>query len=267
MNWFEADSMRAALEILIFTGIFYVILKFLLETRGSGVIRGLTILMTVFAIAFFVLIQTLQLTRLEFVFDNLLNTAVLGLVIIFQPEIRRAITHLGDNNMIARLFGRFMKRDKEIMKQLLIALRNMSRGRVGAIIAIQQVASLNPYINRGTKLDTDVNHMMLETIFFPGNPLHDGAVIIQDDRIVAAGAVFPLSENEEISKRLGTRHRAALGLSEEGDAIVIAVSEETGAISIARQGRLHYDLKESELKAYLGLDVTEDEVIVEGQPA
>jgi len=120
-----------------------------------------------------------------------------------------------------------------------------------------------PYTHRGTRLDTDANHMILETIFFPGNPLHDGAVVIQQDRIIGAGCVLPLTENEEISKRLGTRHRAALGLADETDAIVIVVSEETGAISVAAQGRLHYDLKESELKAFLGIDEEPETAAIE----
>ncbi|MEZ5990038.1 MAG: diadenylate cyclase CdaA [Planctomycetota bacterium] len=251
--WLNEELLRAALEILIFTGFFYLILKFLLETRGSGVIRGLTILITSVFIASVVLIETFQLSRLEVVFNNLVNTAVLGLIIVFQPEIRRGITHLGDQQMIGRLFGKWFKRDSEVMEQVLIACRNLGKARVGAIIAIEQVASLTQYAHGGTQLDTKVDHMLLETIFFPGSPLHDGAVVMQDDRVIGAGAVLPLSRNEEISKRLGTRHRAALGLAEECDALVIVVSEETGAISVATQGRLHYDLREDELRAFLGL--------------
>jgi diadenylate cyclase len=259
-DWLNEEFFRAVLEVLIFTGFFYVILKFLLETRGSGVIRGLTILITAVFIASVVLIKAFGLSRLEVVFNNLVNTAVLGLIIVFQPEIRRGITHLGDQQFIGKLLGRFFKRDSDVMQAILIACRNMSRTRVGAIIAIERVASLTQYANSGTKMDVEINHMILETIFFPGSPLHDGAVIIQENRIAGAGAVLPLSKNEEISKRLGTRHRATLGLAEECDALVISVSEETGAISVASQGRLHYDLKESELKAYLGLNVDEIQI-------
>lgn len=248
------EILRAGVEILIFTGFFYVILRFLLETRGSGVIRGLTIMIVGALIISLVLIQWLHLTRLEVVFHQIVEIAIIALIVIFQPEIRRAITHVGNHEFIGRLFGRFFSRETLVLNQVVIATKNMARNRVGAIIAIEQVASLVPYTHRGTRLDTDANHMILETIFFPGNPLHDGAVVIQQDRIIGAGCVLPLTENEEISKRLGTRHRAALGLADETDAIVIVVSEETGAISVATQGRLHYDLKEAELKAFFGID-------------
>ncbi|MFQ5505032.1 MAG: diadenylate cyclase CdaA [Planctomycetota bacterium] len=261
MNW--PEILRAGLEILIFTGIFYVILRFLLEIRGSGVIRGLTILLVGAFTVSLVLIQTFDLRRLEVVFDRIVSIAIIGLVVIFQPEIRRAITHLGDHQFIGRLFGSFFSRETKVMQQILVATKNMARNRVGAIIAIEQIASLVPYTHRGTKLDSDANHMILETIFFPGNPLHDGAVIVQEDRVIGAGCVLPLSENEEISKRLGTRHRAALGLADESDALVVVVSEETGAISVASQGRLHYDLKESELKTFLGLDGSSAELAKE----
>lgn len=257
------EILRAGIEILIFTGFFYVILRFLLETRGSGVIRGLTIVIVGLLIISLVLIRWLQLTRLEVVFQKIVEIAILGLIVIFQPEIRRAITHVGNHEFIGRMFGRFFARETLVMNQVVMATKNMARNRVGAIIAIEQVASLVPYTHRGTRLDTDANHMILETIFFPGNPLHDGAVVIQQDRIIGAGCVLPLTENEEISKRLGTRHRAALGLADETDAIVIVVSEETGAISVAAQGRLHYDLKESELKAFLGIDEEPETAAIE----
>lgn len=247
--------LKNALEILILTGLFYVVLKFLLETRGTGIIRGLTILVGGAFLLFFVLIKTIPLPHLDHLFSELVRIAVIALVVIFAPEIRRAITHIGDHRVIGKLFGRILRsqRDDELMEQILIAAQAMARNRIGAIIAIEQMASLVPFTLKGTPLDSDLNHLLLESIFFPGNPLHDGAVIVQGERIVAAGCVLPLSENETISKRLGTRHRAALGLSEQTDALIVIVSEETGAISVVYEGRLYLDLKEVELRGHLGL--------------
>ncbi len=246
---------KNTLEILILTGLFYVVLKFLLETRGTGIIRGLTIVVGSGFLLFFVLIKTIPLPHLDHMFSEVVRIAVIALIVIFAPEIRRAITHIGDHRILGRLFGRFLRsqRDQELMEQILIAAQTMARNRIGAIMAIEQMASLAPYTVKGTSLDSDLNHLLLESIFFPGNPLHDGAVVIQGERIVAAGCVLPLSDNETISKRLGTRHRAALGLSEQTDALILIVSEETGAISVVYEGRLYLDLKEAELRGYLGL--------------
>lgn len=247
--------LKNGLEILILTGLFYVVLKFLLETRGTGIIRGLTILVGGGFLVFFVLIKTIPLPHLDHLFSEVVRIAVIALIVIFAPEIRRAITHIGDHRIIGTLFGRILRsqRDDELMNQILIAAQSMARNRIGAIIAIEQMASLVPFTDKGTPLDSDLNHLLLESIFFPGNPLHDGAVVIQGERIVAAGCVLPLSENETISKRLGTRHRAALGLSEQTDALVVIVSEETGAVSVVYEGRLYLDLKEAELRGHLGL--------------
>lgn len=261
MTWNEIFKM--VLEILILTGLFYVVLKFLMETRGTGVIRGLTILFGTSFLLFFVLIESLGLVHLKALFTEVLKIVVIALLVVFAPEIRRGITHIGDHRLIGSLFGRFLKgeRDSHVMQQILIAVQNMARNRIGAIIAVEQVASLVPYTLKGTQLDSDIHHLLLESIFFPGNPLHDGAVVVQADRVVGAGCVLPLSENETISKRLGTRHRAALGLSEHTDAIVVIVSEETGAISVVHEGRLYLDLRESELKTHLGLsDTTSNQV-------
>lgn len=258
------------LEILILTGLIYFILRFLLETRGTGIIRGLTILFGTAFILFFVLIESIDLVHLKALFNEVFRIAVIALIVIFAPEIRRAITHIGDNQMVGRFFGRFLRRhrDTQVMQQILTAVQSMSRNRIGAIIAVEQVASLVPYTLKGTQLDCEVNHLVLESIFFPGNPLHDGAVVIQGNQIVGAGCVLPLSENETISKRLGTRHRAALGLSEQTDALLVVVSEETGAISIVYEGKLYLDLREVELKSHLGLrDVPSEALREAGQHA
>ncbi|PIE23517.1 MAG: TIGR00159 family protein [Planctomycetota bacterium] len=255
----------AVIEILIITGLFYVILRFLRETRGSGVIRGLTVIVTLGFVISLALIQWLELERLRLVYDNLVSTTLIGVIIVFQQEIRRAITHLGDQ----RLFGMMMRRvarrkDTRVFEHVVTALQNMSMSRTGALIAVEQVASLNRIIASEHRIDSSITTEMLQSIFFPGSPMHDGGAIIRGDRIVAAGCVFPVFQGEgleqrivtrrrSIPKRLGTRHRAALGLSVETDAIVLIVSEETGAISVAHKGRLHMSLAEDDLRSFLKL--------------
>ncbi len=249
------SSIPDFLEIAVLAGFFYVVLEFLVQTRGTGVIRGLTILVTVFFVSSLVLIESLDLVRLKHVYDSILSIAVIGLIVVFQPEIRRAITELGENRVLSRFFRKMADHQHDkVVDELTVAMRNMARRRIGALIALERTASLNEFIgsgNKGTPLDAEVNGLLIESIFQPGSPLHDGGLLIRDGRIVGAGCMFPLSQNPEISKRLGTRHHAALGLSEKKDAIVLVVSEETSAISVAINGELHQDLKQDQLREFI----------------
>ncbi len=246
------DASTVVVEVAIFAVLIYVVLRFLRATRGSGIIRGLALLLTSFAIAFFILADYLELDRLSWLVGQLAPSFVLGLVVVFHPEIRRAIVHLGD----APIFGRFFRREAKIVPRLLRAVARLSKERVGALIAIEREASLSALIENGITIDAEMNSYLLESIFFPKSALHDGGVVVQDNRIVAASCLFPLSQSTEIDKRLGTRHRAALGLAEETDALVVVVSEETGRISTASAGQLKHDLTlellESELEAAFG---------------
>lgn len=247
---FEAGKM--IVEVGIFAVFIYVVLRFLRATRGSGVIRGLALVVTTVVVAFFILAGPLELDRLEWLVEQLAPSVVLGLVVVFHPEIRRAIVHLGD----APIFGRFFRRDAKIVPRLLRAVARLSKERIGALIAIEREASLSELSENGITIDAELNSYLIESIFFPKSALHDGGVVVQDDRIVAASCLFPLSQNPDIDKRLGTRHRAALGLSEETDALIIVVSEETGKISAASNGKLNHGLTleklESELDAVFG---------------
>jgi diadenylate cyclase len=249
------SSIPDFLEIAVLAGFFYVVLEFLVQTRGTGVIRGLTILFTVFFVSSLVLIESLDLVRLKHVYDSILSIAVIGLIVVFQPEIRRAITELGENRILSRFFRKMADQEQgKVVEELTVAMRNMARRRIGALIAIEHTASLNEFIgpgNKGTPLDSEVNGLLIESIFQPGSPLHDGGLLIRDGRIIGAGCMFPLSQNPEISKRLGTRHHAALGLSEKKDAVVLVVSEETSAISVAINGELHQDLKQDQLREFI----------------
>jgi diadenylate cyclase len=166
---------------------------------------------------------------------------------VFHPEIRRAIVHLGE----APIFGRFFRPDTKIVPRLLRAVARMSKEHIGALIAIEREASLSELTANGITIDAELNSYLIESIFFPKSALHDGGVVVRDDRIVAASCLFPLSQNPDVDKRLGTRHRAALGLSEETDAFVLVVSEETGKISIAKGGALAFDLTLEQLEQQL----------------
>ena len=242
---FEAGKM--VIEVAIFAFFIYVVLRFLRATRGSGVIRGLALLVSTVALALFILAAPLRLDRLNWLVEQLAPSVVLGLVVVFHPEIRRAIVHLGD----APIFGRFFRRDAKIVPRLLRAVARLSKENVGALSAIEREASLSELSENGIRIDAELNSYLIESIFFPKSPLHDGGVVIRDDRIVAASCLFPLSQNMEIDKRLGTRHRAALGLSEETDALILLVSEETGKISTATNGKLNHDLTLEKLEIEL----------------
>jgi diadenylate cyclase len=238
---------KMVIEVAVFAVLIYIVLRFLRATRGSGIVRGLGLLLIGFVVVFFLLIQMLQLDRLTWLVEQGAPSVLLGLVVVFHPEIRRAIMHLGD----APIFGRFFRREAKIVPRLLRAVARLSKERIGALIAIEREASLSVLSENGITIDAELNSYLIESIFFPKSALHDGGVVVSDDRIVAASCLFPLSQNPDIDKRLGTRHRAALGLSEETDALVIVVSEETGKISTASGGKLNFDLTLEQLEAHL----------------
>lgn len=244
--------LKVLVELTVFSVLIYIALRFLRETRGSGVVRGLALLLVALTVFVF-LVQQLDLHRLNFLIRETGPWVVIGLVIVFHPEIRRAILQLGD----APIFSRFFRPDSRIVPRLLRAVSRMSKERIGALIAIEREASLGELTENGITIDAELNSYLLESIFFPKSALHDGGVVVRDDRIVAASCLFPLSQNAEIDKRLGTRHRAAIGLSEETDAIVLIVSEETGKVSVAVGGRLDFDLSieqlEHQLESLLGI--------------
>ena len=239
--------LKMVVEVAVFAAGIYMVLRFLSETRGSGVVRGLALLLAIGVVAFVILIETLQLERLGWLFSAIGPSVVIGLVVVFHPEIRRAIVHLGD----APIFGRFFRSDSKIVPRLLRAVARMSKERIGALIAIEREASLSELTENGITIDAELNSYLIESIFYPKSALHDGGVVVRDDRIVAASCLFPLSQNPEVDKRLGTRHRAALGLSEETDAFVLVVSEETGKISTAQAGKLSIDLSLEQLEQQL----------------
>ena len=192
--------------------------------------------------------ECLYLDRLLVITKFLGATAIPVLVIIVQPELRRALVRLGQT----RIFGMFLKGETEgMVDEVVKAALRMSRRKIGALIAIEREVGLKNYIERGTAIDAVITNELLSTIFFPGSDLHDGAVIVQKERVAAAGCLFPLSDNPNLGNVLGTRHRAAVGITEETDAIVVVISEETGTVSFAHGGRLQRSLDVQQLRGLL----------------
>jgi len=184
----------------------------------------------------------LNLTTVGLFLEYIIMWGPLALIIIFQPEIRNILEHLGRKQLLGRHKILSLDEREKLVYEIMNAVDYLRKSRIGALIVIERDISLNEYIGRSKPLYADISSDLLVSIFFPRNPLHDGGVIIQGNRITSAGAVFPISINSKVNKRLGTRHRAALGISEESDAISLVVSEESGKISIAIGGVLNYNL-------------------------
>jgi diadenylate cyclase len=236
---FDGLGTRDVIEILILAAILYAVLRFLGHRRGAGLVRGLAIVVAGTLLVFQVIIISFDLTELSRFLDYLLSIALLAIIVIFQPELRRGLLLLGQY----RLLRLFAPRSIPLAERLAEAALALSKEYTGALIAIEQNMSLDSYIQTGERLDAEVSPKLLRAIFHKRSPLHDGAVILADGRIAAAGCQLPLADAPP-GANFGMRHRAALGLSEETDAIVLVVSEETGRISVAIGGRLQTLAKE-----------------------
>ncbi|MDD4735890.1 MAG: diadenylate cyclase CdaA [Kiritimatiellae bacterium] len=230
------------LEILVLGILFYYIMLFFRGTRGAQVLTGFVLAMVLLMF----ITQFFRLDALNWILKQVSVYLSIAFIIIFQPEIRRALAELGRQPVFSASRSERSLVDKLIQATLLLAER-----KIGALIAIEGEIGTRTIQESGTRLDARLTPELLATIFFPHTPLHDGGVIIQNERIMAAGCFFPLTSREEVSKALGTRHRAAIGLTEETDALVIVVSEETGTISIAYRGRLSRSFDEERLRRLL----------------
>jgi len=239
------------LEVLIVAAGIHLFLRFVRTTRGIRLIRGLFVSVIVGVVGLWGLSTYLDLQELEHILQGATGLIVVTFAIIFQPELRRAIAQLGESS----LAGRLSRSGADTVATIVRAAQSMAAARIGAIIAFEREVSLSPYLEAGTELDCSVKARLIETIFHPGSPLHDGAVVVRRDRVTHAGCFLPLPQESPIDARLGTRHRAALGLTEDTDAVVLVVSEETGTISLAREGkmRLHVapDQVEEELRQFI----------------
>jgi len=240
---FEQFDGAAAFEVAIISLIFFWILLLLRGTTAMAVIRGAFILL----IAAVILVQAFSLPVLEFLIRNSFTGLLIALPIIFQPELRRALERLGRTG--ARAFGASAS-SQETIEAVNAAAIDMAKKRIGALIVVERETGLQDYIETGIPVDALASPDLIESIFYPNSPLHDGALVVRDDRVVAAGVTLPLSENA-FPGELGTRHRAALGITERTDAISIVVSEETGRISVAAEGQIQGRLDDDGLRAAL----------------
>lgn len=227
------EPIKFIIEIAILWFVFYMLFLFIKGTRAVQVLKGIIIIVLIFLVS-----KELRLETINWILAKLFTISVIAFVIIFQPELRRGLARIGQFGMFS---GQQQALD-EIAKAALI----MSKKKMGSLIAIEREIGLKPYIESGIKMDSHVTSELLNTIFAPNTPLHDGGVVMQGSVVAAAGCLLPLTQNPHVASSLGTRHRAALGLSEETDAVVVVVSEETGDISISVNGRLTRHLDEKE---------------------
>ena len=233
----------ALVEVPLIALVVYLVLRTLHGTRGEGVFKGLVFALTIAAVSLSLVISYFGLEQVSFLLSNFLSTPVLVLVILFQPELRRALIRIGKTPLMRRL----LKGEEAVIEQVAEAAMQLSRQRIGALVAFQRDVGLEDFIEGGTRLDADVTSMLLMTIFWPDTPLSDGGVVIQNLKLTAAACIFPLSENPNIDPRLGTRHRAAIGLTEDTDAVVVIVSEETGIVSLSVGGQIIRSLDKDKL--------------------
>lgn len=236
---FASIQLVDVLDILILTYLIYQLILLAQRTRAVQLIRGIIVLLVCYTVA-----QHFGFKTLNFVFSNVLQFGIIAAIVVFQPELRRMLENVGRKTGTLPFFGQHRTGEEsaamwsEAINDICASVEAMSMDKTGALIAIELKTGLSEIAATGTTVDARLSSELLETIFYEGCPLHDGAVIVRDGRVYAAGCYLPLSANTEIARELGTRHRAALGLSENSDAVVIVVSEETGVISVAQNGIL-----------------------------
>ncbi|WP_432362023.1 diadenylate cyclase CdaA [Sporosarcina sp. UB5] len=240
------EILKNIVDVLLVWFVFYKLITIIKGTKAVQLLKGIFVILIAR-----ILTEYLGLDTLKWMLDQVLMFGFLAIIILFQPEIRRALEQLGRG----RLFARSAMQEEEERERMIEAFKKsvsyMAKRRIGALISIEQETGLSEYIETGTPLNSILTSELLINIFIPNTPLHDGAVILQKNRIAAAGCYLPLSENPFISKELGTRHRAALGISEVTDAITIIVSEETGAVSITANGDINRNLSMEEFEKQL----------------
>jgi len=242
MSWHIQDLWRPALEILILTVGIYYAFRFIRGTRGAPVVTGfLVVLLTLVMVTY-----VLELKVLQWILGAFSAFFAVAVVVLFQPELRRMLAELGNLPLFATA-----SEQRQNIEVIIKTVERLSEVRIGALIALEQSIQLQEAVESGVEVDCTATPEMLETIFFPNNAVHDGGVIIKGDRIAFAACIFPLTQRQDLATSLGTRHRAAIGLSEETDAPIVVVSEENGAISCAYKGQLTRGMTLEALRAFL----------------
>jgi len=244
------DYLSDAIDILLVTYLIYKLIMVLRGTRAIQLFKGIIVI-----VATWLLSTYFELRTLQWLMSQALNIGVLAILIIFQPELRRALEQLGRG----KLFSRSNQAEEQVAVQvvgdIVKSVQYMAKRRIGALIVVEKETGLSDYVETGIAINGKVSSELLINIFIPNTPLHDGAVIVRQDLIMAAGCYLPLSENPMINKELGTRHRAGIGMSEVSDALSIIVSEETGQVSVAKNSELSRDLSEDQLREFLMLEL------------
>ncbi len=256
-RFFTTLKLADFVDIAIVAVIVYWAIRLIRETRAAQLVKGILVVVVLFQVS-----SWLGLNTLQYILQNTLQLGLFALLIVFQPELRRALEQIG-HGAWGKLLGFSSKRNnagiEDLAEQVSLAADSLSKNKVGALICMERITKLGDIASNGTPLSADVTAELLVNIFVPNTPLHDGAVIIGDNKILAAACVLPLTAKSDLSKELGTRHRAAIGLSENSDAIVVVVSEETGKISIALNGDLTRNLTKDTLRRALVKALTPDE--------
>src|SRR5437763_13059630 len=243
MKWeIVQNHWRDALEIFILAAGIYFVFRFVRGTRGAPVVTGFMVVLLAFALVSILL----KLEELKYLLGAFTAYFSLGILVIFQPELRRMLAELGNLPLFATAHEQ-----RENIEVIIQTVERLAEVRIGALIAIEQSIQLQEAVESGILVDCEATPEMLETIFFPNNAIHDGGVILKGDRIAFAACIFPLTQRQDLSKSLGTRHRAAIGLTEDTDAVVVVVSEENGGISYAYKGQLVKGITVEELRSFL----------------
>ena len=251
-------GIKDLIDIILVALMLFYIYRLMRESRSLNVFMGIM----VFILIWLLVSQVLEMKLLGSILDKLVSVGVIALIVLFQDEIRKFLYNLGARQQfksISRFFTNSRQKedeeDKETIMPIVMACMNMAKTKVGALIVIERKDSLGDIIETGDRIDSNINQRLIENIFFKNSPLHDGAMVINNKRITAAGCILPVSHNLDIPKDLGLRHRAALGISQESDAIAVVVSEETGRISVAIRGEFRLRLSAEELEAVLAKEM------------
>lgn len=247
-------TLSVVLDVLITWYFIYHLTLLMKGTKAVQLANGIILIMVARVLAGWA-----QLTTVTFILDQIVSWSVIGIIVIFQPEIRRGLERLGRVSLFSDSENSKREQQEKLVKELDKAIQYMSKRRIGALITLEQKTGLEEYVETGIKLDALVTGELLINIFIPNTPLHDGAVIIKNNRVQVASAYLPLSDNAMIPKSLGTRHRAAVGISEVTDAITVVVSEETGGVTITRNGQFMVDLSQQEYLKYLRAELVTEE--------